>query len=104
MNDNRGFILIETMLALFFVLLLGVSSLRLLSSASNIHGRGQSLLEASQIAAQAIGGDTIISGRYTVQKQSVQKPIAAGVIIQTTVISIYDSTQDKHVLSFVVYE
>lgn len=96
--------MIETMLALFFVLLLALGALRLVVSAAQIRERSRGLAVASQIAAQELNNITINDERYSIQRQSAQQNIAQNITIQKTIVSIYDSELDKVILSFVVYE
>lgn len=96
--------MIETMLALFFVLLLALGALKLIVSAANIRERSQSLVAASQLATQELGKLTVHDQRYSIQRQIAQQTIAQDITIQKTIVSIYDSEMDAIVLSFVVYE
>lgn len=96
--------MIETMLALFFVLLLALGALRLVVSAAQIRERSRDLAVASQIAVQELNNITINDERYSIQRQSAQQNIAQNITIQKTIVSIYDSELDKVIMSFVVYE
>lgn len=104
MKSSKGFILVESLLALGLVMLLAMTALQLIVGAANIAARGQSLLESSQLATQASQGEALSSTRYRIRRQYSEQQLANGLSIRRELISVYDIHKDTDILSLLVYE
>lgn len=104
MKNKRGFILLESVLALMFVMLLGICALRLVASAGEVYARGQSLNVGVQLAIQEVHGLSTTAERYSIRRQSMEQQLAAGISIRKTLIGVYDEQRSVYILSLLVYE
>lgn len=104
MKNKRGFILLESVLALMFVMLIGICALRLVASAGEVYARGQSLSVGVQLAIQEAHGLATTAERYSIRRQSMEQQLAAGISIRKTLIGVYDEQRSVYILSLLVYE
>lgn len=104
MNNSKGFILLENMLALTFVVILSMCALKLMLSAGEVYARGQSIIMGVQLATQEANGVAVVSDRYSIRSQREEQQLAAGISISKNVIGVYDQYKAVYVLSLVVYQ
>ncbi len=101
--NNKGFVLLETMLGLALVLVLAAGGLELVLQASKMLDKSRSYSNIAQVAPVYLYSEQLPPSNLRVEKEVSAQTVSTSSITKKR-ITFYEGNTQRAVCSFIVYE